>query len=347
MARKNIFDLGPENDDSLTRVNEADANADLARSRPLAGIGVDRVSKPSALGAISQSLEKISERSAKAKEIEKLLSAGDVVVELDVELLESSFISDRLEFDDGDQSKLTQQIREMGQMVPILVRPHPVQDGRYQIAFGHRRVAAARELGRKVKATVKPLSDEELIIHQGQENNTRSGLSFIEKAFFILALENRGYSRETMHQSTGLDKAILSKMITFVSAIPEAVVRRIGRAPSIGRKRWEKFVSLLDGKGRDIAIASVGSEGFQKLTSDERFEFVLDRLKSVEEVPAKNRGSKISRPELGAGLKPLAILRAGDRTQFTFDENVAPEFAAFVQSRLEQLFKEYEAEKDG
>ena len=70
-----------------------------------------------------------------------------VVVELDPEKFEPSFISDRLApIDDPQYRQLVESIRKDGQALPILARPHPGRTGIYQIAYGHRRWHAAREL---------------------------------------------------------------------------------------------------------------------------------------------------------------------------------------------------------
>ena len=52
--------------------------------------------------------------------------------------------------------------------------------------------ARSRSWGRPVKAVVKKLGDEELVIAQGQENNERQDLSYIEKARFAHRLGKRG-----------------------------------------------------------------------------------------------------------------------------------------------------------
>ena len=53
------------------------------------------------------------------------------------------------------------------------------KEGFYQVAYGHRRVRATAILGIKVRAIVRDLTDAELVIAQGQENNARQDLSFI------------------------------------------------------------------------------------------------------------------------------------------------------------------------
>jgi ParB family transcriptional regulator, chromosome partitioning protein len=49
---------------------------------------------------------------------------------------------------DETMRKLIEHLRESGRYPPIIVRPHPVHAGEYQILDGHHRVLALRELGR-------------------------------------------------------------------------------------------------------------------------------------------------------------------------------------------------------
>src|ERR1700733_12157335 len=99
-------------------------------------------------------------------------------------MLEPSFVSDRLmPIDDPQYRQLVELILKDGQALPILVRPHPVRAGIYQIAYGHRRSHAARELAVKVRAIIQTLSDTEFVIAQGKENAERRNLSFIERAY--------------------------------------------------------------------------------------------------------------------------------------------------------------------
>ena len=129
-------------------------------------------------------------------------------------------------------------------MVPILVRPHPERDGHYQIAYGHRRVAAARKLGIKVRAIVRNLSNEELVIAQGQENNARLDLSYIEKALFAVKLEEAGFNRQVIGSSLAVSKTELSGMISVATKIPREVILAVGAAPGIGRPRWHELTEI-------------------------------------------------------------------------------------------------------
>ena len=144
-----------------------------------------------AIGAVSRSIDQLK---------------SQAVIELAAHLIDASFIEDRLGTSPEDHASLVASIREHGQQVPILVRPNPQQEGRYQIAYGHRRLRAAIELERPVRAIVKPLTDEQLVVAQGQENSARTDLSFIERALFAAQLEARGFNRETIMAALSIDK---------------------------------------------------------------------------------------------------------------------------------------------
>ena len=150
MARKNVFGPSQTSDEMPDEMPEkSSAASSVARSRPL--LGIERpVRHASPLGAISQSLIRLTPRSNALKKIEQQLAAGLAIVEIDPDLIDGSFILDRMK--STRRSSDSRGVHPThGQQVPILVRPHPEQGNRYQVAYGHRRLRAARDLGRKVR----------------------------------------------------------------------------------------------------------------------------------------------------------------------------------------------------
>ncbi len=136
-------------------------------------------------------------------------------------------------------------LRDYGQQVPVLVRPHPETAGRYQIVYGRRRVLALRDLGQPVKALVRDLDDLGLVLAQGQENTARRDLSFIEKANFARQMVEAGYERRIACDALSIDKTLLSRMLSVTDRVPLALIEAIGAAPGIGRDRWLAFADLL------------------------------------------------------------------------------------------------------
>jgi ParB family chromosome partitioning protein len=218
------------------------------------------------------------------------------------------------------------------------VRPNPELEGRYQVAYGHRRLAAAKELGRKVRAVVRNLTDEQLVVSQGQENNARTDLSFIERSFFAARLEDKGFSRDTIMASLGVDKAALSRMIALIRRLPPELIEAVGPSPAFGRQRWAELADLLDEKGkRAKALKLIGEQDFSAQKSDARFQAVYDLLKVKRQKP-RTEAWKAS-----DGARPVRIVETEEKVSIVFDKVIEPEFGPFVRQRLQELYDEFKA----
>jgi ParB family chromosome partitioning protein len=273
-------------------------------------------------------------------DLKALVESGQTVVELDPNLIDESFIRDRME--DGTQSiaDLAHQIESQGQLVPILVRPHPQQDGRYQAAYGHRRLKAVASLGRKIRAVVRKLTDVELIVAQGQENNARLDLSFIEKARFVAAMKAKKFTRETIAAALGIsNQSQITWYLQVVERIPATVIDAIGPAPEIGRKRWLPLAELFqnDASALEKAKAFIKTPAFNARETNERFNSL------VEEVTRKDRPA---RAELGYWEASDTRVKAtinftSKRCTLQIDRNVDAGFAEFVVNNLDALYAKY------
>ena len=225
----------------------------MARKDVLLGITQAETTKPertatsgyAARGASRSMLNSIGELAAQAAKAERLLE-GETVVDLDPDLIDGSFVSDRMEDSAEAFSELVAAIGERGQDSPILVRPHPTANGRYQIVFGHRRFRAAKQLGRPVRAVVKELDDKDHVVAQGQENSARENLSFIERAVFAQKLTELGHSRETVQSSLSVDAPMLTRMLSVTKRIPDLIIQSIGAAKGVGRDRWLEMTALIE-----------------------------------------------------------------------------------------------------
>lgn len=335
MARKNVFNL-IESDVSP----QVDNEPAFANSRPLAGFEKP-LKRASPVGAISQSLGGVHEKAQRVDALEKQLAQGQAIVELDTAVLDSSFVVDRLGVSSQDQALLVSQIREHGQQVPILVRPHPEREGRFQVAYGHRRLAAIKTIGGPIRAVIRDLTDEQLVVSQGQENNARTDLTFIERAFFASRLEGRNFSRDVIMSALGVDKAALSRMIALVNRLPAELIEAIGAAPGFGRTRWAELADLIEDESRrQRALESLRATGFDSLTSDARFQAVYDRLRESRD---KARSAFWS---AGTGRKAVRISETGDALKLVFDKTVEPDFGAYVEGKLSALYGDFVQSKE-
>jgi ParB family chromosome partitioning protein len=291
-----------------------------------------------AIGAMGTSLQELTQGARAAARLQEQLLAGDHVVTLASDLIDPSPIADRLPADlDPGFDQLVTSIEANGQQVPILVRPSPTSDGRYQIAYGRRRLRALVQLGKPVKAIVRQLTDDEVVVAQGRENLDRADLSFIEKALFARRLEDSGYERSVIMAALATDKGDLSRYISIARRVPEDLARQIGPAMKAGRARWAALVDALAKPRADAKIDNVvSSSAFRSADSDSRFTLVLSALSASSERSAKRE--TWSTPD---GRRAARIERRGTQTAITFDEKRIPEFATFVANRLDALYAEF------
>ncbi|MRX36927.1 plasmid partitioning protein RepB [Aminobacter sp. MDW-2] len=325
MARKNLIGISSSDE---TPTSPADV-------RPIAGF-VPPKARSAPIGGITRTLGNITQKFERAQDIEKQLAEGKLIVELDPVLVDGSFISDRLGMDPAELGTLVDQIREHGQQVPILVRPHPAIDGRYQVAYGHRRLAAVRQLGLRVKAVIRELSDDQLVVSQGQENNARTDLSYIERALFASRLEDRSFERDVIMAALNVDKAALSKMISVVRQIPIELIEAIGAAPQIGRRRWMELAEKLASTHVELKriLGSLSADN----SSDQRFQDAFDALTPAMPIKETPR----SKPwEPADGSVSVTVRATSKKAVVTYEAKDGPSFATYIAQRLDDLYEAF------
>ena len=292
-----------------------------------------------AIGAVSRSLDQFQNELQTAQD---LVASGAAVVDLDPADVDASDLKDRLEIDSADHRALANAIRENGQQVPILVRPHPQMPGRYQVAYGHRRLVACREIGFRVRAVVRKLTDRELFVAQGQENSARRDLSFIERALFAHRLEERGIDREAIMSALDVDKTEVSKLISVAKAVPSDLVEAIGPAPKAGRPRW---LALAERSGaaraEKITTTLTSSDDFRRRSTDERFKLVFDAL-----APNTKQKPECQKWVAEDGVQVARIERDKTACVLSINEKSAPRFGQFLIDQLPALYAAFKNESE-
>ncbi|MGE0283952.1 MAG: plasmid partitioning protein RepB [Rhizobiaceae bacterium] len=313
----------------------------------------ERVVKRAASGAIRAmglSLGALSDEVEAARRLRQTITAADQVVEIDPDKIDRSPFADRLSEGarlDETFAALKASMRERGQQVPVLLRPHPnparAAQGMFQTAYGHRRVLAASELGIPVRAVVKDLSDDDLVIAQGKENAERRDLSFIERALFANALVGHGFDRATAMAALGVDKTEMSRLIQVAGTIPMDIARMIGPAPRAGRPRWQALGELLRPEAATIkAWDEMGSQRFEQADSDQRFQMLFDRLSRR---PEKRPKPRAIRGENGRAIGDIRL--DGKRAVLTIAKAAGEGFAEYLAAELPKLHAAYARDRDG
>lgn len=326
---------------SIAESNKGEAEESAKSPAPArnqrVGSGVVAATKETVIAELRQERDKLKAQLAEQP-------ASDVI-ELDPQIVDPSPFPDRLSDAATEEAILTlrRSIEERGQEIPILVRPHPEAQGRYQIAYGHRRLKAISGLpGKLVRAVVRDLSDAELVQAQGIENSDRQDLSFIERVLFAAHVRalcpdpREEVARVKLALSiTDAEASYLKRVHTI---IPDDVIRAIGPAPKIGRPRWMKLAELIEQaplleKARSLITADKFlSEG----QSDKRFQLLLTGL----EQGADKKDAQSPAPQaLVAGDVSLGSLKRSARKAELLLHD--PEFAEHVAKALPRLYADY------
>lgn len=277
-----------------------------------------------AIGAVSQSIADLRTRA---------------LVDVPADLIDDAGLTDRLDEDADGIAALADSIKLYGQQVPVLLRHSANYEGRFDVVYGRRRVAALRLLGQPVKAMLRELNDRDLILAQGQENAARKDLSFIEKANFARQMVGMGFQRKVICDALHIDKTVISRMMAVAEAIPERLIHAIGAAPAAGRDRWLALSERAQGQPLDAMVASAKGD-----TSDDRFLAVFDALAAPRRPASTRLASAPPAPLLATGGAALGqVRRSKGRTIFELSPN-QDRFADWLAENIAQLHADWQAE---
>jgi ParB family chromosome partitioning protein len=137
-------------------------------------------------------------------------AAPEAVIQvIPVDLLVPGPFQPRRQIDPAELAELAASIREQGVLQPILARPTPGEEGRFQIIAGERRWRAAQQAGlHEIPALVLALDDREAMTAALVENLQREDLNPVDEA--------EGYRR----------------LVEDFSLTQEAVADRVGKSRS-------------------------------------------------------------------------------------------------------------------
>jgi len=320
------------------------ARKDLLKNvmKPPTDNGSDGARSNYAMRGASKSM-KVSLNSL-AEDARRMLD-GEAIVEIDPDLIDNSFVNDRLGQDDEAFQELKASIQSGSQDTPVLLRPHPKDIGRFMIVFGHRRVHVASELGRNVRAVVKSMDDVSHILAQGQENTARADLSFIEKAMFAKSLADLKQPKDVIKSALTIDGTLLSRMLSVATNIPSGIIDAIGPAKQVGRDRWENFKKLLSVPANSkFAEQLVNDAAFSELTSDARFELLHSKISGKSRIVRKTNKRTVSPKRIwtanGGRIKGV-VGKSGKAFNISLTSNDASDFGIYISENLDGFYQSF------
>ena len=256
--------------------------------------------------------------------------------EIDPDLLDPSPFPDRLPDDAAeDFETLKRAIEEDGQQVPVALRRHPTEPGRYQIIYGHRRWRAAKELGRPVRAFVIEADDRQLVIAQGVENTARQDLTWIEKALFAARMDETGAKARDIRAALHVDDAELTRFRSAVKALGRPLIEAIGRAPKTGRPRWIKLVQAASDDPDRVRAWLKTLAAAKVFASDDRFSLCFADL---SQAPERSEPIPIKGPN---GVIVARAQQKGRGLSVELDRDSPKELLDFLIGQLPKLTAEF------
>ena len=129
----------------------------------------------------------------------------------------------RRAFDDASIDELADSIRSRGVIQPLLVRPHPDEDDRFEIVVGERRFIAARRAGLDaVPCVVRTLDEREVFILSVAENVAREDLNPLDEAAAYRHMLDDGYAANQgeIAQLVGVHRTRVSRKIKLLDLDP-------------------------------------------------------------------------------------------------------------------------------
>jgi ParB/RepB/Spo0J family partition protein len=149
----------------------------------------------------------------------------------DIELkkIKPNKLNPRFEFTKAGLDELSESIKQVGVLEPIIVRPSGNES--YEIVIGERRYRAAQQAGLdKIPAIIKQYSDEEVMETNLIENIQREELTAVEKGKICNDLLNKfpdKYpSRASLAKHLGVSESSVSSWL-YTTEMPMEVQRRI------------------------------------------------------------------------------------------------------------------------
>jgi ParB family chromosome partitioning protein len=141
-----------------------------------------------------------------------------------IEFIEPNPRNPRRSFGDADLTDLAQSIRQHGLVQPVVVRPSPVNAGRYEIIAGERRWRAAQRAGlTDVPVIVREVNDRTALELAIVENVQRTDLNPIEEATgYQQLIDDHNYTQADLGQVIGKSRSHVANTLRLLK-LPEDV----------------------------------------------------------------------------------------------------------------------------
>jgi ParB family chromosome partitioning protein len=191
----------------------------------------------------------------------------------------------RVRFDYGELEGLAISIRTNGMLQPINARK--LQDGKYELISGERRLRAARMVGiTKIPCIVMDVSDEQSALFAIIENVQRQNLDFFEEAIAIERLmTEHALSQDEIGRKLGKAQSTLSNKLRLLR-LPEEMRDKI-IISGLSERHARALLMLPDNSARNRALDIIIERHLNVSESERLINDILRRRKGPKKPPIK------------------------------------------------------------
>jgi ParB family chromosome partitioning protein len=297
------------------------------------------------------------------------------VVEIELNKIHPSKLNPRLEVNIERLNELAASIREVGLLLPIIVRP---SNGEFEVVLGERRYRASQQAGlNKVPVIVREYRDDEVVQLNLIENVQREDLSAIEKGKVCrYLLDNCGEkypSQAAVAKRIGVGSDAVSLWLRTIEVIPKEAQKyvapstvsgqvpegkidyltavRVGRAVEEPGKRVEAIKKLAEKR----LPANEKAQVIEKLAREPE-KPVEQVMQEVAEAPYEMQFEAVDKEPLLKGMKtqtsrtgvPDPKIRAGAIVRAAiWEPHVADLRISSVERKRLKYFDEEDAKREG
>ncbi len=222
---------------------------------------------------------------------------------LALDALEPGPFQPRRQMEPSTLVELKESIRAHGILQPLLLRPHPSQDGRFQIIAGERRWRAAREAGLSaVPALVLKMTDADAMAASLVENLQRADLNPIEEAEgYRRLIDEFGLTQEKLGEAVGKSRSHIANVLRLLG-LPESVRAAVqdGRLTAgharalLAHANPEAIASVVMARGLNVRQTEALASGREDRTSPAEALAKDPEMDALEQDMSEKLGLRVS-----------------------------------------------------
>ena len=251
-------------------------------------------------------------------------AGGPELRELDVTQIEPNPDQPRAQFDATALDALAGSIGSVGLLQPLIVRP--LDDGRYELVAGERRLRAAQKAGiDRVPAVVRSSPEDERLQAALIENMVREDLNPVEEARACAALvDDLGISKEELARRVGRSRAAISNLIRLLD-LPDSALTLLERG-DLSEGHGRAILQVRDQDRRARLAKQAAAEGWSVRDTERRANGGGPRRKKASggRISAEERAAMTGAEDLlGSALgQDVRVRRDGNgvKAELRFDD---------------------------